>query len=50
LFGPGEVMIHRFVVGYQVREDGPAVARPWPLARSSNPAETLAYHVQDLMR
>ena len=49
-FEPGEVMTHRFAVGHEVGDDGPAVARPWPLPRASHPAGGLACPVQELMR
>jgi CubicO group peptidase (beta-lactamase class C family) len=47
---PGEVMTHRFVVGHQKGEDGPEVARPWPLGRATYPMGGLVCHVRDLLR
>jgi CubicO group peptidase (beta-lactamase class C family) len=47
---PGDVMTHRFVVGHEVGEDGPHVARPWPIGRSTSPAGGIVCDVQDLLR
>jgi len=49
-FDPGDVMTHRFVVGHNVSDEGPQVARPWPLPRSAHPAGGITCHVQDLLR
>jgi CubicO group peptidase (beta-lactamase class C family) len=49
-FAPGDVMIHRFAVGHNVTEEGPKVAIPWPLPRSSYPAGGITCHVKDLLR
>lgn len=46
---PGEVMTHRFAVGHSVGEQGPAVARPWPLPRQVWPAGGITCHVKDLL-
>jgi CubicO group peptidase (beta-lactamase class C family) len=49
-FEPAQVMTHRFAVGHQIGADGPAVARPWPLARAAHPAGGLTCSVLDLMQ
>ncbi len=49
-FDPGDVMTHRFAVGHNVTEEGPKVAIPWPLPRSSYPAGGITCHVKDLLR
>ncbi|HIQ06635.1 MAG TPA: class A beta-lactamase-related serine hydrolase [Anaerolineae bacterium] len=49
-FDPGDVMTYRFAVGHNVTEEGPEVARPWPLPRSAYPAGGITCHVQDLLR
>lgn len=46
---PGDVMTHRFAVGHDEGEDGPEVARPWPLERSSRPMGGLVCDVPDLL-
>jgi CubicO group peptidase (beta-lactamase class C family) len=47
---PVDVMTHRFAVGHHVGEDGPQIARPWPIPRASNPAGGIACDVRDLLR
>jgi CubicO group peptidase (beta-lactamase class C family) len=47
---PADVMTHRFVVGHQVGEDGPRVARPWPIGRAVDPAGGIVCDVRDLLR
>ena len=47
---PGEVMTHRFVVGHNASDEGPQVARPWPLPRGVRPAGGIICHLRDLMR
>jgi CubicO group peptidase (beta-lactamase class C family) len=47
---PGDVMTHRFAAGHEEGEDGPRVARPWPLERSSRPQGGLVCDVNDLLR
>ena len=49
-FDAGEVLTHRFVVGHDVGEAGPEVARPWPLDRSAYPAGGITCDVGDLLR
>jgi CubicO group peptidase (beta-lactamase class C family) len=49
-FDAGDVMTCRFAVGHNAGDDGPEVARPWPLVRSAYPAGGIACHVQDLLR
>ena len=45
-FDPGEVMTHRFVVGHHGGDNGPQIARPWPLPRSGG----IICHAPDLLR
>ena len=47
---PGDVMTHRFAAGHDQSDDGPQVARPWPLERSSRPQGGLVCDVNDLLR
>jgi CubicO group peptidase (beta-lactamase class C family) len=47
---PADVMTHRFVVGHNVGEDGPRVARPWPIGRAADPAGGIACDVRDLLQ
>jgi CubicO group peptidase (beta-lactamase class C family) len=47
---PGQVMTHRFAVGHSAGEDGPQVARPWPLERSSHAQGGLVCHIKHLLR
>lgn len=53
-FFPGEIMTYRFATGHQNSYDPAApsatVARPWPLARTANPAGGLSSTVRDLLR
>jgi CubicO group peptidase (beta-lactamase class C family) len=49
-FDAGDVMTYRFAVGHDAGEEGPEVARPWPLVRSAFAAGGIACHVQDLLR
>jgi CubicO group peptidase (beta-lactamase class C family) len=47
---PSDVMTHRFVCGHLTGDDGPQVARPWPLRRSANPEGGIASTVLDLLQ
>jgi len=49
-FDPGDVMTHRFAVGHRLDENGPQVARPWPLPRAAYAAGGITCTVQDLLR
>jgi CubicO group peptidase (beta-lactamase class C family) len=49
-FDPRDVMTHRFVAGHGPGPKGPAVARPWPIARSANPAGGIICDIRDLLR
>jgi CubicO group peptidase (beta-lactamase class C family) len=49
-FNSGDVMLHRFVVGHEVNDEGTHVTGPWPVPRSLHPAGGLVCHMQDLMR
>ena len=46
---PGDVMTHRFVVGHCVSDNGPQVARPWPIERSCNPQGGIICNIKDLL-
>jgi len=46
---PSDVMTHRFVVGHRVADNGPQVARPWPIERSCNPQGGITCHIKDLL-
>jgi CubicO group peptidase (beta-lactamase class C family) len=43
-------MLRSFAVGHLVKEDGPRVAKPWPIPRGSNPAGGIASSARDQMR
>jgi CubicO group peptidase (beta-lactamase class C family) len=49
-FFPAEVMTHRFVVGHLGGPSGPAVARPWQLARNAAAVGGITTHVGMLLR
>lgn len=53
-FFPGDVMTYRFAVGhmnsFEPGEPPAAVARPWPLARTANPAGGIASTARDQLR
>jgi CubicO group peptidase (beta-lactamase class C family) len=53
-FFPGDLMTYRFAVGHENSfEDGEppvSVARPWPLARTANPAGGISSTARDLLR
>ncbi|MGC9521798.1 MAG: serine hydrolase domain-containing protein [Anaerolineae bacterium] len=49
-FDPGDIMTYRFAVGHRTSEEGPEVARPWPLPRSAYPAGGITCSVHDLLR
>ena len=46
---PGDVMTHRFVVGHRESDNGPQVARPWPIERSCNPQGGIICNIKDLL-
>ncbi|HVU14223.1 MAG TPA: serine hydrolase domain-containing protein [Phototrophicaceae bacterium] len=48
-FFPAEVMTYRFSVGHYSGA-APTVARPWPIARCSNPAGAIASTANDMLR
>jgi CubicO group peptidase (beta-lactamase class C family) len=47
---PTDVMTHRFVVGHRADDNGPQVARPWPIERSSFPQGGITCHIKDLLQ
>jgi CubicO group peptidase (beta-lactamase class C family) len=49
-FAPSDVMTYRFAVGHHGGDEGPVVARPWPLPRSAYPAGGIVCNVLDLLR
>jgi CubicO group peptidase (beta-lactamase class C family) len=49
-FAPGDVITHRIAVGHNLGDEGPTVARPWPLPRAAWPAGGITCDVQDLLR
>lgn len=49
-FAPGDVITHRVSVGHNLGDEGPTVARPWPLPRAAWPAGGITCDVQDLLR
>ena len=49
-FSPGELMTHRFVVGHEVFDKQPKVARPWPIGRAVHAAGGLVATVHELFR
>jgi CubicO group peptidase (beta-lactamase class C family) len=49
-FDPGDVITHRFAVGHSPGDDGPQVARPWPLPRAVYPVGGIVCPVGDLLR
>ena len=49
-FDPGDVMIHRFVVGHKAGDEGAEVARPWPLPRAAYSGGGITCDVRDLLR
>jgi CubicO group peptidase (beta-lactamase class C family) len=46
---PWDLMTHRFVVGHSVKDDVPAVARPWSIGRASSPAGGIVTNVRDML-
>jgi CubicO group peptidase (beta-lactamase class C family) len=49
-FDPGDVMTYRFAVGHQFSDNGPEVARPWPLPRYAYPSGGITCTAGDLLR
>jgi CubicO group peptidase (beta-lactamase class C family) len=49
-FFADDVMTRRFAVGHHVGDDGPTVARPWPIGRAHHAAGGIASSVVDLLR
>lgn len=49
-FFPQDVITHRFVVGHEVVEKQPRVARPWAVGRAVHPAGGLVCTAADLLR
>jgi CubicO group peptidase (beta-lactamase class C family) len=49
-FDAKDVITQRFVVGHEVIEGQPRVARPWALGRAANPAGGLISNIGDLFR
>lgn len=47
---PVDVMTHRFTCGHLAGDDGPQVARPWPLRRSAAPEGGVISSVVDLLQ
>lgn len=46
---PWDLLTHRFVVGHSVKDDAPAVARPWSIGRASGPAGGIVTNVRDML-
>jgi CubicO group peptidase (beta-lactamase class C family) len=49
-FFPQDVITHRFVVGHEVVDKQPTVARPWAVGRAVHPAGGLVCTAGDLLR
>jgi len=49
-FFPQDVITHRFVVGHEVVDKQPVVARPWAVGRAVHPAGGLVCTTGDLLR
>ncbi len=49
-FFPADVMTHRFVVGHQMVDGKPAVARPWAMGRAIYSCGGIVSNVKDLLR
>lgn len=49
-FFPQDVITHRFVVGHEVVDKQPQVARPWAVGRAVHPAGGLVCTAADLLR
>jgi len=49
-FFPADVMTYRFAVGHLIMPEETTIARPWPLARSTNAAGAIATNLKDLLR
>ena len=47
---PEEAILHSVAVGHLKTDDGVGVARPWPIARNSNPAGGVSANVDELLR
>jgi CubicO group peptidase (beta-lactamase class C family) len=49
-FFPEEAMTYRFAMGHLVFPEGPRIARPWPIPRSSNAAGGISTTIPDQFR
>ncbi len=49
-FFPEDVMIKRFAVGHEIKEDKPSVASPWGIGRGIHPAGGIVTNVKDLLK
>ena len=49
-FFPEKVITHRFVVGHNVVDEQPRVARPWAVGRAIHPAGGIVSNAKDLLR
>jgi CubicO group peptidase (beta-lactamase class C family) len=49
-FFPGEVMLRRFVVGYNLKDEKPVLAEPWTMHRGENPCGGLISDVDDQLK
>ncbi len=49
-FFPEDVMTYRFVVGHEIVDRQPRVARPWPIGRASHAVGGITCSVGDLLR
>ena len=49
-FFSDDVVTHRFVVGHEVIDKEPKVARPWAVERSGHPAGGVVCSIKDLLR
>jgi CubicO group peptidase (beta-lactamase class C family) len=49
-FFADDVITHRFVVGHEIVDNKPKVARPWAVPRCSHPAGGIICTVKDLLR
>jgi len=49
-FFPGEVMLRRFAVGYNLKDEKPVLAEPWTMHRCENPCGGLVSDVNDQLK
>jgi CubicO group peptidase (beta-lactamase class C family) len=49
-FFTGEVMLRRFVVGYNLKDEKPVLAEPWTMHRGENPCGGLISDVNDQLK